>query len=221
MRSEPLRPDDRAIEQAKMLKQNAGAVGNEAQVATILAVPVEKRGAFTQGIARKAGTNAAIESVALSVLGVAEAVPELAPSQTGDYGKGWNAARRRILDDLGRLRGALVALRRHHYSTKATPGTLLGDATFAEAIYRLWSLIDLEGCAWSGKDGTCARHPRHSAYRDDCDHDGARKFIAALGLDLDSDMISQLWNEARARAEHTAALAAELPEEGGASAAQQ
>lgn len=221
MRSEPLSPDDRAMEQALALKQNAGSVAMEAQVATLLAVPVEGRNGFAHARARQAGTNACIESVALSVLGVAEAVPELSIKQTGDYGKGWNAARRRMLDDLGRLRGALVATRRKHFRTKAKPDTLLADATFVEALYRLWALIDLEGCEWDPADGKCRKHPRTSAYARDCDHDGARQFLSGLGLDVDSEEISSLWSEARARRDHAAALAAEVAEEGDAGARQQ
>lgn len=213
MQTEPLSPDDRAIEQALALKQNAGGVAQEAQVATLLAVPAERRDGFVQGRARQAGTNACIESVALSILGVAEAVPELSAKQTGDYGKGWNAARRRVLDDLGRLRGALVAMRRWHYTTKARPGTLLAEATFVEAVYHLWSLVDLEGCSWDIRTGLCVRHPRLSIAPQDCSHDEGRKFLTSLGLDLRDNAVSELWHEVRERAAHAAALAAELPEE--------
>ena len=229
MYSEPLSPDDRAVEQALMLKQNAGGVAQEAQVATLLAVPAEKRNGFAQGRARQAGTNAAIESVALSVLGVVEAAPELSVKQTGDYSKGWNAARRRVLDDLGRLRGALVAMRRHHYTTKARPDTLLAEATFVEAVFHLWSLVDLEGCSWDIRTGLCVRHPRLSIAPQECSHDGGRKFLESLGLDLRDTAVSELWRDVQARAEHAVALAAELPEEaqqvreeeGGAGAAEQ
>jgi hypothetical protein len=221
MRSEPLSPDDRAMDQAKLLKQNAGGVGQEAQVATLLATPVERRDAFAQGRARQAGTNAAIESVALSVLGVAEAVPELAPSQTGEYGKGWNAARRRVLDDLGRLRGALVALRRHHYSTKAAPGTLLADTTFVEALYLIWRLDSNVLCRWDIKTGLCTAHPKRTTSYHQCDYNDAQDFMRRMGFNPEDDSIVDLWHEVRARAEHAAALAAELPEEGDASAAQQ
>lgn len=221
MRSEPLSPDDRAMDQAKLLKQNAGGVGMEAQVATLMAVPEEDRNPFAHGRARQAGTNAVIESVALSVLGVAEAVPELSVNQTGDYGRGWNAARRRVLDDLGRVRGALVALRRQHFRTRATPDTLLADATFVEALYLIWCLDSNELCRWDVRTGLCTVHPENTDDARSCDYDKAKEFMRRMGFDWESDAISNLLGEVRARREHAEAMAAELPEEGDTGAVQQ
>jgi hypothetical protein len=221
MRREPLSPDDRAMEQAAELRQNANGVEQEAFVATLLGVPQAKRNTFHHGIARTAARGAAIESATLSVLGVAEAVPTHEPKVTGEYGAGWNAARQRVLDDLGRLRGALVASRRKGFATLAKPETLLADSTFAEAVYRIWALTDLGECDWDPQSGKCVKHPRHSGYRGDCDHHAARVFLTGLGLDLEDDVIPHLWDEAKARREHAETLAAELPEEGEADAAQQ
>jgi hypothetical protein len=220
MRSEPMRPDDRAMEQADRLRQNAAYVEQEAHVATLLAVPVEKRDGFAQGRARTAGRNAAIESAALSILGVVEAVPTY-PSTANEFEAGWNAHHKRTLDDLGRLRGALVASRLKGYKTLAEPGTLLTDALFVEAIYRLWALIDLAGCEWNAEGGTCSKHPSMSVYPGECDHDSARKYLAKIGLDDMKDTIPNLLKEAQERREHAETLAAELPGEGDAGAAQQ
>jgi hypothetical protein len=187
-------------------------------------VPEEDRNPFTQGRARQAGTNAAIESVALSVLGVVEAVPELAPSQTGDYGKGWNAARKRVLDDLGRLRGALVAQRRRGFRTKAAPDTLLTEPLFVEALYLLWALDSTVTCRWDIQTGLCTAHPQHTESPQQCDYNDARAFMERMGMHWESNAIPNLWDEVRARREHAEAMAAEPVqpiEEGDADAAQQ
>jgi hypothetical protein len=224
MISQPLSPDDRAMEQGKALRKNAAGVATEAHVATLLAVPEAKRTPFAHGRARQASANAAIESVALSCLGVAEAVPELSTSQTGEYGAGWNAARKRMLDDLGRLRGALVAQRRQSFEIRAAPGSLLADPTFVEALHLLWCLDSNQVCRWDVRTGLCTVHPKHSAGSHECDYDEVKGLLQRMGFDPFADDIMNLWHEMKDRREHAEALAAglpELPEEGDAGAAQQ
>jgi hypothetical protein len=221
VQSVPLSPDDRAMEQAELLKKNAGGVAMEAQVATLLAVPEEDRNPFTHGRARQAGTNAAIESTVLSTVGVVEAVPTLDTKQTGDYGRGWNAHARRVLDDLGRLRGALVAQRRRGFRTKAAPDTLLTEPLFVEALYLLWTLDSTVTCRWDIRTGLCTAHPQHTESSQQCDYNDARAFMERMGMHWNSDAIPHLWDEVRARREHAEAMAAEPIEEGDADAAQQ
>lgn len=205
------------MEQAAELRRNAVGVEQEAYVATLLADTSRARdgaaGAFARSRARTAARNAAIESTAFSTLGVVEAVPSY-PSVSNEFEAGWNAARTRVLDDLGRLRGALVASRRKGFETVAKPESLLSDGTFVEAIYLLWAMVDVTECRWHPEDETCVTHPHASGSSFACEYDQARKLFARLELAPDEDVIPNLWNEAKARRAHADTLAAELPEEG-------
>lgn len=226
MRTEPMPPDSRSMDQALTLRRDATGVEQEAFVATLLGVPEAKRSAFTHGIARTAGRNAAIESTALSVATAALAPGELHAAKDDPeahrlYVLGWNARQKRLTEDLGRLRGALVASRRKGHATVAKPETLLADGTVAELLYRLWTLVDLDhACEWEEGTGKCLTHPYYSS-DGECDHALALETLARLELDPKTDQIPDLWDEAKARRAHAQELAAELPEEGDASAAQQ
>jgi hypothetical protein len=213
------RPDEIAMDRARLLKGNAHSVGMEATVGAAGAIPAEHRVAFMPR-ARMVGTDAVIESVALSMTLVAQELPVLSPQGSQgnrDYAAGWNAARDRSVADANRVRAALVALRPRGFTTHAEPETQMADADFAEALYLIWALADAKPCVWGPGDEMCTTHPRHSVGPRQCPFDQARDFLESRNLAFESDDVLELREEARVRREHVRQLTEELPEEGGQS----
>lgn len=192
-------PDGGAKAWARRLRQAAHGAGQEATVATILAVPEADRDGFTAGRARIIGQDAAIESVVESVRDMLMQLATLTEGSPTGYGVGWNRARTRVLAELDSLRAALVIERPRGYRTRAATESLLHVTEFVEGLYHVWSLLDGRECRWDLRTQLCMVHPKHSAVPKQCAFGDAAAFLRKMGMDPVGDAIPELLGEVRAR----------------------